>query len=370
MDFLHGIDAETLNLIMQMQLEDLQEIARANVPKGKGRTGEQDARADMMAAIETYSADLTAAAQILADEAMCRSIANAVEADADLIGAALSQEDQLIQDRELAFELSGQRRSAAAGRQSISQKSFMSTTTDEDTLERLRALNISPHSPSPSLVGRFEHTDTDRAESSSWAQTRRHGHGQKNLKLPAKAAVPGRPCVACTEHHPASNLARSPCGHEYCRNCLKSLVTASFTDETLFPPKCCGQTIPIDTCRPFLTAETVGQFNAKKLEFDTPNRTYCHRQACSAFVPPQYVRGDIAYCVRDTCRARTCAVCKAASHVGSDCPENGATQDMLRMAAAEGWQRCYACARFVELETGCNHISGFAAAISLLMKTC
>ncbi|KAK4034659.1 hypothetical protein C8A01DRAFT_48995 [Parachaetomium inaequale] len=352
MDCLDGVDAQTLRLIIQTQLEDLQEIARAYAPKGKSRAGEHDARDDLIAAVDAYSADLTATAQVLADQAMGKSIAQAVDADADLISVALSEEDRLNQDRDLAFSLSGQQRSAADRRQSVSQQSFMSATTDEDTLERLRVLNGS--SAFPTGLHHFEQTDAGRAESSSWAQSRRHGQ----IPGPPTAKPVTRICVACTDQHLIPNLITSlSCSHEYCQGCLKALFAASFTDETLFPPKCCRQPIPIDDCRALLTPAIVGQFNAKKLEFDTPNRTYCHVQACSAFVPPQFVSAGVAYCAQPGCSGRTCAVCKGASHVGHDCPEDPATQDMLGLAAERGWQRCKPCGRFVELTTGCNHIT-------------
>ncbi|KAK3297438.1 uncharacterized protein B0H64DRAFT_124204 [Chaetomium fimeti] len=327
-------------------------------PKARARAGEHDASTDLIAAINAYNAELTATAQILADEAMCKSIANAVDTDADLISAALSQEDQLLQDREFAFTLSGQQRPAATSAQDVSQKSFLSTTTDEDMLKKLRALNISP---SPAAHRSYsEQTHVDQPESSSWAQSRRHPPAPKPAPKPAirKPAAASRPCVACTDNHPDNHLAKSPsCGHEYCLGCLRSLFTSSLTDETLFPPKCCGQPLPIDACRRFLTQAIVGQYQAKKIEFETPNRTYCHRRPCSAFVPPQFVRGGIAHCAQAGCRAQTCAVCKGEAHSGSDCPQDPATQEMLRLAAAENWQRCYACARFVELDTGCNHIT-------------
>ncbi|KAH6850707.1 hypothetical protein B0I37DRAFT_372229 [Chaetomium sp. MPI-CAGE-AT-0009] len=374
MDYLDDLDALTLSLIIQTQLEDLQEIARTHAPKGKGRAGEHDASTDLIAAIDVYSADLTATAQILADEAMCKSIANAVDTDADVISAALSQEDQLVQDRELAFSLSGQRRPAATRAQHVSQKSFMSTTTDEDTLERLRALNMSPSPAADHLYSEQAHAD--RPESSSWAQSRRHPPAPKPALPAARKVVVRRACVACTENHPITNLARSPsCGHEYCQDCLRSLFTSSLTDETLFPPKCCGDALPIDTCKPFLTQGIVGQYQAKKIEFETPNRTYCHRRPCSAFVPPQFVRGGVAHCPQSGCRALTCAVCKGQAHSGTDCPKDPATQDMLRLAAAENWQRCYSCSRFVELDTGCNHITcrcsaQFCYVCGLPWKTC
>jgi hypothetical protein len=355
MDYLDGVDAQTLNLIIQMQLEDLQEIARTHAPKGKGRVGQHDNRTDLIAAIDAYGADLNATAQILADEAMCKSIANAVDTDADLISAALSQEDQLIQDRELAFDLSGQPRPAAIRAQHVSQKSFMSTTIDEDIIGKLRSLNLSP-SPGPVLDRlHSEQTPAVRPESSSWAQSRRYVPGSKTA-VPTR--IERRACVACTDNHPVTSLAKNPsCSHEYCQDCLRSLFTSSFTDETLFPPKCCGKPLPIDSCKALLTNAIVGQYQAKKIEFETPNRTYCHRKSCSAFVPPQFVRGGIAYCPQLGCRVQTCTVCKGAAHTGSDCPKDPATQEMLRLAAAENWQRCYSCARFVELDTGCNHIS-------------
>ena len=362
MDDLYGTDPQTLGLMIQMQLEDLEEMAQANKPKGKGRAGDRDARADLIAAINVYNADLTAAAQLLADEAMCRSIANAVEADADLIGAALCEEDQVARDRDLAFGIRGQWLPAHMrrdGRESAASQmsSNLSNTIDEDTLERLRALNISPGPSFPgvadALLGTdFEEQQPDRGESSLWAQSRRPP--ARTVEQP----VLRRTCTACTDQHPVTDLVRSPsCGHEYCRECLRSLFVASLTDETLFPPKCCQQPIPVENCGRLLTWRLIEQFNAKKIEYDTPNRTYCHRQACSAFVPPLFIRGHVAHCSQVGCWTNTCTVCKGAAHTGSDCPNDPATQDMLLLAAAEGWQRCRSCKRFVELNTGCNHIS-------------
>jgi hypothetical protein len=362
MDDLYGVDPQTLGLMIQMQLEDLEEMAQANISKGKGRAGEHDARTDLIVAIDAYNADLTATAQSVADEAMCRSIANAVEADADLIGAALWEEDQVVRDRNLALALRDQSLPADTRRDpregvASQMPSNMSNSIDEDMLERLRALNLSPK---PSFTGvadalfgfDFEGKHMDRGESSSWAQGRRPP--ARTVNQP----VVRRTCTACTDQHPVTNLIRSPsCGHEYCRDCLTSLFTASFTDETLFPPKCCQQPIPVEECRRFLTPGLIAQFNAKKIEFDTPNRTYCHRQACSAFVPSQFIFGHVARCSRVGCSARTCTVCKGAAHTSSDCPQDPATQDLLLLAAAEGWQRCRSCRRFVELDTGCNHIS-------------
>jgi hypothetical protein len=99
----------------------------------------------------------------------------------------------------------------------------------------------------------------------------------------------------------------------------------------------------------------IGRFLAKKIEFETPNRIYCSKPSCSTFIPPQGIKNDVVTCIR--CSTLTCAVCKKAAHANSDCPDDPAAQQLLQLATQEGWQKCYSCARFVELEHGCNHIS-------------
>ncbi|KAK2461384.1 hypothetical protein APHAL10511_006608 [Amanita phalloides] len=59
-----------------------------------------------------------------------------------------------------------------------------------------------------------------------------------------KAALdltPKRECMGCFD--PLKSLAglQSSCGHHYCLPCVRNLVTASVSDESLFPPKCCNQ---------------------------------------------------------------------------------------------------------------------------------
>jgi hypothetical protein len=343
MDHLDPVDEQTLRVIIQLQCEELDQFARANQPKGKGRAGEQDARADFLVAVEAYRNDLRRAAQSLADETMCKSISSALETDADLVAAAVSEEEQTMRDRALALQLSGPARSVF----SVPVSDF--------------PLVLSVHGRSSSACGMWPFFDADRcqsllpqepsvrssashAESSAWAQSRRH-------------PVPSTQCIACAEWCAPCDLAKAPCRHEYCRDCLRALFRASLVDETLFPPKCCKQPFVLTSCHTLLTSDLITQYGDKEVEFRTPaaQRTYCH--ACSAFVPPQRVKGDVASCGRPDCGAQTCTFCRGGSHVGSDCPQGPARQDLERLAAAEGWQHCFGCKRIVELDTGCYHIS-------------
>ncbi|KAG5918508.1 hypothetical protein E4U42_006829 [Claviceps africana] len=170
----------------------------------------------------------------------------------------------------------------------------------------------------------------------------------------AKRAAELRRCVACASDVAFFETVRCPCSHDYCRDCMTELFSAAVNDESMFPPRCCRIPIPLDPNRSFLSAGLLDKYKAKEVEFATPNRTYCHVPACSAFVPPASVRGDVATCVQ--CQSTTCTICKGKSH-SRDCPVDTSAADVLRIAAENGWQRCYSCGRLVDLVTGCNHIT-------------
>lgn len=142
--------------------------------------------------------------------------------------------------------------------------------------------------------------------------------------------------------------------HEYCRNCPAELFRLSMSDETLLPPRCCSEPIPLLHVRFFLPTDLAKEFEAKHTELSTKNRTYCHDQDCSTFIPADATADDIATCPR--CRRTTCVVCKQASHLG-DCPEDTALQQLLNAADENQWQRCRQYNRVVELNYGCNHMT-------------
>lgn len=171
-------------------------------------------------------------------------------------------------------------------------------------------------------------------------------------------------CVACGDEKHFFALARAPCDHEYCRACLKSLFATAMKDETLFPPRCDGQEIPLETVRFFLSSEVAEEFDARHDELSTKDRTYCFDRSCSAFIPAPAIgslpaawtaeSGNAASCPK--CKKTTCTTCKDPSHSG-DCPEDTALMELIETANEAQWQRCYQCHRFVELSTGCNHIT-------------
>jgi len=339
-----NIDPASLNLILTLQLEDLEMVERTTDRKGKGRVGE---KSDFIVALDAYHAELISTSQVLTDRAMSYSIARAVLTDAKTIRGLQAQEELAARDRAMAVQLSGQK---SAG---VQQKGQPRDPVNSELLAKLEALWVGVADNDEGDGGDDGNDNDDslpQAESATWAASRRTGayKSQKGMTM----------CVACNDKfHDVETLKCRGCTHEYCRECLSSLFRGSLTDETLFPPRCCGNSIPVDECRGFIGDQLLGHLEAKRIEFETPagRRTYCHAPTCSTFIPAAAIKSNIARCV--LCDARTCAVCKKAAHANSDCPDDPSTQALLDLASAEGWQKCFSCSRLVELKTGCNHIS-------------
>lgn len=90
---------------------------------------------------------------------------------------------------------------------------------DEELLANLSALYVAVPEEVQDVDG-----ECKEAESSAWAAPR----------TALRAA--DRRCTACQQVVNYFDIARVPCGHEYCRDCLRGLYQASMTDGSLFPP--------------------------------------------------------------------------------------------------------------------------------------
>lgn len=335
MDFLSTMDEASAALIIQLQIEDSHELSTEFEGKGKAREGDLT---DIQFALELYKETLEETASIINDRLMTKSIARACQEDGNIVAASLSEEQTAAGDRETACRLGG-----IAYPSTVEPWTITAEQMDEELLAKLTALYVSE--PTESILGRNYDYDggSTAAGSSTWAASR--AISSQNAD---------RQCAACQERTKFYNVARVPCGHEYCRECLQDLYQASMTDDSLFPPRCCRQPITSGGVRLFLTAEIMRRYEQKKLEFDTPNRTYCSNPRWSAFIRTENIIDEKGTCPE--CRAITCTMCKAADH-GGDCPADTGSQQLLETAHENGWQRCYSCHRVVDLVFGCNHIT-------------
>lgn len=171
-------------------------------------------------------------------------------------------------------------------------------------------------------------------------------------------------CDICDEDKIWFTVFAAPCGHRFCSDCLTTLFGLCTTDEEVYPPRCCTQTMPLVLVNDGLSRELVETFRAKSIQWEAKDRTYCYHTKCAKFIPPEGIVGNTATCQQ--CCRRACPSCKTAAHTG-DCPRDAAIEQLLEVAEREHWQRCYSCTRLVVLAHGCNHISYVSLPFSLLI---
>lgn len=332
-------DDESLALILSLLHEDAHQFESTS--KGKQVEG---TLTDSDLALQLHKEELNRVTTYASDRRMTKSIQKAVQADTDALLTSEREENVAQNDRALAVAIS-QGTSLAPTQTSIKAGP---SEVELEWLEKLSAIYITgigeeeDEGEDEMFHGAFETTSGASPESSSWAASR----VSKTSKL--------RPCMACGDMKHFVYLARAPCQHEYCRECLESLFQHATLDENMFPPRCCHQNIPLDANRLFLSGDLVQQFKKKSIEFSTTDRVYCHQPTCSTFIPPSMYKDGMAQC--SECDATTCVTCKKATHQG-DCPADKELQEVLQIAHDQGWQRCPRCATMIELHTGCFHMT-------------
>ncbi len=328
------MDVETARLIGSLHRQDVLEIEGSEASNAFG------------GALEAWKEEIGAWETFQVDQAMARSIAQAVLADARVIHNLQAEEELVLADRSIALELGGLE---AGHGQAVQDKAEVAA--DAASLIRYVSLNTTQDD----LACFLEQLDVENPYSSdddgepSTSRAREKGRARDNHKLTQK-----RDCTVCHETCHFFDILPIPCGHEYCRNCLEQLYTTTLSDESLFPVRCCNQEIPLEEVSPFLTGALFEKFKIKAIEYGTVDRTYCSNSACARFIPPTEIADDVAVCTK--CHTRTCSMCKHGAHLG-DCPADTALQQLLDVAHDFGWQRCYACRRMVELAQGCNHMT-------------
>ncbi|CAG9946053.1 unnamed protein product [Clonostachys rosea f. rosea IK726] len=327
-----GMDRESLILAIQLQCQDLTLLEQSR--KGKQRLGETT---DSDLALEACRHELESMAMLVSDRALSLSMARAVNSDARAIAKARASEEQAARDREFAVRLSRDPHTEPTPAEAKNEEEeWPADGVDDAWIEAFKSMDL--------FMPIAAEDDVDEEHV---------GHAGPSRWISSRGQTSAGECIACGDRFSSLALSHSPCSHEYCRQCLISLVHSSLQDESLFPPRCCGQHIPIKP-GPWFSPKLIGEFQAKKIEFDTPNRTYCNEPSCSTFVPPMFIIGEAAWCPK--CSRKTCIHCKGRYHTGI-CPSDGASQQVLQLAEASGWQRCYACQRIIELDHGCNHIT-------------
>lgn len=320
------MDTMIAEMIVGLQLQDLNE----QLSKSKGKGPETQQLSDEELALQIQQQEFERTIVELADVRMAHSIGRAVQDDGASVVILHGEERCAAADREMACRLSGQ--------VAESIPFMLNLKADNDALSLYSALNANDDD------GNNDNTAPTSvvAESSTLAASRHR-----------KNPTYRRECVACNEE---TEVVQMPCSDHYCRRCTIRLFEGATNDETLFPPRCCRQNIPISLVHHFLGRDLAARIERKAIEYGTPNRTYCYSPACATFIEPGYVNGAFGTCPMPQCGRRTCVLCKKPAH-DADCPVDDNAEEVLELSQREGWQRCSSCRNMIELRTGCNHIT-------------
>ncbi|KAI1074392.1 hypothetical protein F5B20DRAFT_596094 [Whalleya microplaca] len=305
---------EDIALAMQLLRMDVQEAVANATRKGKQKEG---VVTDAEVAFNLFEQELQHAEAYSNDRRMARSILEAVQTDDDEILRAIHND------------------SSDEGEPVVPEVRSGAAADEGDYIERL---------------SRIYNTGTDTTGDETKARDQSESSTRPASRQPGKT----RPCDACGDQINLDKLATAPCQHEYCSECLTRLFYDATRDETLFPPRCCRQPIPLDDNLAYIDTDVVEEFFEKSVEFSTSNRIYCHNADCASFIPPANCINQVATC--NSCASRTCTTCKNAAH-GGDCPDDEQLQQVLQLAREEGWQRCGRCRSMVELNVGCYHMT-------------
>lgn len=252
------------------------------------------------------------------------------------------RERQALQDQDFAVEVFREELRREARALADQRLAKMTAEADDDEADG------QPKSPIPSATPIYD-SIAERSAPSSGSRSQK----DKILSDLEKRVV-FRDCVVCQETVASEELMRAECDDHYCKKCVNELFRYATTDESLFPPRCCGQEILISSAEPFLDPEIFQTFERKAIEYKTINRTYCYDTSCGGFISPENIMGEKATC--EQCGKNTCTVCKSSAHK-NDCPKDPAYESFMQFLEDSGFQRCCNCKRPVELNFGCNHMT-------------
>jgi hypothetical protein len=153
-----------------------------------------------------------------------------------------------------------------------------------------------------------------------------------------------------------------PCGHCWCRACLKNYLTSSI-DNKYFPLTClaneakCTERIPLNLAREILT---VSEFEAvvnaafsAYIQSKTNEFHYCPSPDCPQIYRTA-ARDTVLQC--PSCLIRLCPNCHVEAHDGFACPESGDNlfQEWMKNHDVKN---CPGCKIPIERAEGCNHMT-------------
>lgn len=324
------MDPDSAALVAELVLQDIQNIASTH--EGKSRYGAPPSDEEIAFQVQADNARM-----ILSDFRLAQSIDRALDSDAALIIAAHAAEDDYRYATALERE---------------------EEPPEQSEWQRL----MENHALANSWV------NSGRVQVALLTGSTRIGATVRAHEPETGAMVFGpvgagssqglrTACIICADRIYINVSVRAPCQHYYCHDCIRDLIRACTTDESLYPPRCCNQPFEERVFFPILSLQLRTTFQSKSREFNTLalHRVYCPTPTCSIFLGSSENSHGRIYC--SSCYILVCTRCKQRAHPGPHCPEDTATIAVRELAEAQQWQTCPGCRDVIELNTGCFHMT-------------
>ncbi|KAA8618715.1 RING finger domain-containing protein [Pyrenophora tritici-repentis] len=178
-------------------------------------------------------------------------------------------------------------------------------------------------------------------------------------------------CMLCgSEESEVDLLLSVPCGrHWICSDDVASFFEHATNNESLFPPKCCGQILLLEDYEDHVPFDVAWAYQKKEqgeYAILAKFRVYCGHPPCATFLHPTSHLQDpetktaYAICEAEGCGKLTCTKCRALIQDGienHECQKDEEAKRFKQAAAENGYQECTGCGATVELSEACKHIT-------------
>ena len=229
----------------------------------------QDFLKNLLAAIELQHAEVEQAHCRMAGQRVQQSMYRAMLADTNVITEVRREEQQAVDDRAEAARLSDME--APQVPEEVRQQ-FQGVDYEN---ERLAAIEETINT---ALTGLIEDEPTVSGDDSGVSDICSEGTlvdgnagtAEVNLEqymnvLELDERAPNVDCVVCTGTFRGSQAVRFQCDHAWCRQCLTIQFEEATVNEGAWPPKCCGQDMPVEDVFRILSAGVRLRFATKSV---------------------------------------------------------------------------------------------------------
>lgn len=155
-------------------------------------------------------------------------------------------------------------------------------------------------------------------------------------------------------------VMKLPCGHLFCRNCIKAYLTIEITEGRVLRIKCCDSECKHElndmTIQDVIEMDLFNKYKkfkrTKEIEAD-PSAKWCPNSLCGAVVYSDNILGQYLKC--NLCETEICYLCNEEWHPKKSC-EQASDINYQAWARGKNIQQCPKCRRRIEKESGCNHM--------------